>query len=167
MAAITTYTAEQGACRDNGQYGGWCRTTTSNAALCYERASAWSAFVAAEWRVSSGQCALLQSFGEAPTDCPSGLVSNSGHNGGPYTYSGTGDTDNVCWIAVRGCSPGQYDHDDDMNTPCLTCGPGNATDVPVGATTCTPCSTVHYDDDLLSSTPCATCTNGAELRGAS
>ena len=45
-------------------------------------------------------------------------------------------------IAGCGCPPGEYDHDSDVSTPCLVCGPGSYTDiVPLrarGATTCTP-----------------------------
>ena len=90
---------EQGLCRDDGIHGGFCyyKDTTSSPEDCYSLGLTWSAFVAAEWRTSNGQCAILQHLSVAPSDCPSGTSSGSGNGGNTDHYIGNGNSDNVCW----------------------------------------------------------------------
>jgi hypothetical protein len=58
---------------------------------------------------------------------------------------------------------GEYDHDADVNTACLTCADGSTTDTldQTGATSCTPCSAGEYDNDLDSTTACFVCAVGS------
>ena len=99
---------EQGFCRDNGVsahsggiYGGWCGTATATPEECYAFAASWPDFVAAEWRTSSNQCALLHHSSAAPSDCPAFLTPNSGNGGDTTVLMGDGGADNVCWQPNR------------------------------------------------------------------
>ena len=112
---------EQGYCRDNNVFGGYCYKNTESPAECYAfLEDSWpSSLVAAEWRSrpewsTDKQCALLQLAPEQPNNCPSGFsgggsaiaggsapipgqsVAGSG-SGEVSVYVGDGDAHNVCW----------------------------------------------------------------------
>jgi hypothetical protein len=61
-------------------------------------------------------------------------------------------------ITVAGCSPGWYDHDQDMQTGCMPCSPGQFS--PARASECMDCRAGWADTDSNPATPCQRCAAG-------
>jgi len=91
-------TTQQGRCRQNYNYGGYCGCgPIVSAAACFNKASEWHELAAAQYRTSDKTCFLMHAWAHAPfqADCPSECTATSG-NATVEFYTGDGDADNVC-----------------------------------------------------------------------
>jgi len=92
------YSTEQGLCRQNAVYGGYCRCpSVLSPEDCYAKSIGWS-FVAVQYRFSNKLCALLQLLHTPPTECPQNCLAYAGNGGDVTKYNGDGDLDNICML---------------------------------------------------------------------
>ena len=89
---------QQGYCRENSNYGGFCVKTVSLEA-CIQASENFPLLTAIQWKLSDHQCALLQYSSSAPIECPIGFSSRRGNFDGTITqYTADGDPNFLCMV---------------------------------------------------------------------